>query len=255
MIETGLTSVYTRYLDWFFVLVLLAMAWLAFRLAREDFARVSKRELTGRLISLPLFIVAASLVVAALGTAIGGDYWELRAFVLVFVLWAISFMLYAGLLHLSQPQQDDNAGRGVVLIGLILISLSLLLPGLLGKVSQKVVNTTSHGWYLLVAVSVACILAGLFQGHARLFPKFAAGLGILILAGWGFTELFFARPSFPWLIRAWNLSLPGDYVASFSEDPAWRVYGAIKVLVGAAALVFLFIINSPRRSDRGPHGE
>jgi hypothetical protein len=113
------------------------------------------------------------------------------------------------------------------------------------------VNSTSHGWFLLVAVSVVCILAGLNKGHSHLFPRFAAALGILLLVGWGLTELLFARPSFPWLVRAWNLSLPADYVSSFPADTMWQFYGAIKVLVGVVALAFLCINVFPRRSGSG----
>ena len=256
MIGTALASLPPRCLDWLFVMVLLVVAWAAIRWAQADYRQASEKASAGQsgppqwVISLPLFIVAASLAIAALGTAVGEDYWELRAFALVFVLWSLSFVLYAGVLMFSPPGEDKGAGRGQVLIGLVLSSLSLLLPGLMGHASPESASQFSHGWFLLVAVSVTFLLSGVLKGHSHRFPKFAAGLGILQLVGWGLTELFFASPSFPWLIRVWNLTLPADYIASFPIAPTWRVAGAIKVLVGMAALASL-LINS-RRWKRGP---
>ena len=250
----AVTSLSARYLDWFFVLVLLAVASAAVRWARVDSRQASEQAPAGQsqappwAVSMPLFIVAASLVVAALGTAVGEDYWELRSFVLVFVLWALSFMLYAGVLMLWPQGGDEGAGQVRVLIGLVLTSLSLLLPVLFGRASPESASQFSHGWFLLVAVSVTCILSGVLKGHSHRFPKFAAGLGMLQLVGWGLTELCFASPSFPWLIRIWNLTLPADYIASFPTAPTWRVAGAVKVLVGTAALATLLINSRRRRS-------
>jgi hypothetical protein len=247
MIGTALASSPDRRLDWFFVLVLVAMTWAAIRFARADYLKAHEMvpiyqfRFPPWLFSLPMYMVAASLAIAALGTAVGEDYWELRAFVLVFVLWALSFALYAGLLYLSVPGDEDGTGRGPILFGLILLALCLFIPGLVDRVIPWSAIKISHGWSLLVAVAVALLLLGILKGHSSFFSKYAAGLGILQLAGWGLTELFFARPSFPWLVRVWNLTLSDDYIASFSMSPVWRVIGAIKVLSGITALVFLII--------------
>jgi hypothetical protein len=241
----------TRWLDWLFVPVLLGVAWAAVRWAQADHRRASERFAAGQsrvpawMISSPLFIVATTLVIAALGTAVGEDYWELRSFRLVFLLWTLCFVLYIVLLLLGLHRGDEGAGRPQILVGLGLTLVTLLLPALLGRTSTREVSLVSHGWFLLVAVAAGFLAAGVIKGHLYRFPRFAAGLNVLQLIGWGLTELFVARPAFPWLVRSWRLTLSTEYIDAFPMDTLWRVAGTIKVLLGAA-LIAVTIIDARR---------
>jgi hypothetical protein len=201
--------------------------------------------------SIPLFIAAAAWVIAGMGTLIREDFWEMRVILGAFVLWTLCCMLGAGLLFLGFLRKSRGFGTGGILnlIGLALMSLLMVLPGLVDHSSPANITLIGHIWFLLLAVSVGLLMGGVILGFPYKFPRFPLGLGVFFLVGWGLSEIAFSQASFPWLVRIWKVRLGLEYLDAFPISVGWQIAGAAKVLIGIGAVVIL-IIASRRRGAR-----
>jgi hypothetical protein len=250
-------TITTFWLDWLLMPILLAGAWLTARWALADSRQASKLEAEGEsfipawAFSIPLFIAAAAWVIAGLGTLIREDYWEMRVIFGAFVLWTLCCMLGAGLLFLGFLRKGRGFGTAGILnlIGLALMSLLMVLPGLIDHSSPANVTLVGHVWFLLLAVCVGLLMGGMLLGFPYKFPRFPLGLGVLFLVGWGLSEIAFSQASFPWLVRIWKLHLELEYIDAFPTSAGWQILGTAKVLAGIGAVLIL-AIASRRRGAR-----
>ncbi|MBL7183397.1 MAG: hypothetical protein ISS50_02990 [Anaerolineae bacterium] len=250
-------TITTFWLDWLLVPVMLAGAWLTARWALADSRQASNLEAEGEsfipawAFSIPLLIAAAAWVIAGMGTLIREDYWEMQVIFGAFVLWTLSCMLGAGLLFLSFLRKGRDFGTAGILnlIGLALMSLLMVLPGLIDHSSPANVTLVGHVWFLLLAVCVGLLMGGVILGFPYKFPQFPLGLGVFFLVGWGLSEIAFSQASFPWLVRIWKLRLGLEYIDAFPISAGWQIVGAVKVLAGIGAVLIL-AIASRRRGAR-----
>jgi hypothetical protein len=250
-------TITTFWLDWLLMPILLAGAWLTIRWALADSKQASNLPAGGEsrtpvwAFSIPLFFAAAAWVIAGFGTLIKEDYWEMRVIFAAFVLWTICCFAGAILLFLNflRKGRDSSAAEIPNLIGLALMSLLMVLPGLIDPSSPRIVTAVGHVWFLLLAVGVGLLTRGMLLGFPYRFPRFPLGLGVLFLIGWGLSEIAFSQASFPWLVRIWRLRLGLEYLDAFPTSVGWQIAGAVKVLAGITTPVILIIV-SRRRSAR-----
>jgi len=244
-------TITTFWLDWLLMPILLAGAWLTIRWALADSKRASNLQAGEEsfappcAFSIPLLIAAAAWVIAGCGTLIKEDYWEMRVIFAAFVLWTLCCIVGAALLLLGFLRKGRGFGiAGILnLIGLALMSLLMVLPGLIDHSSPANVTLVGHVWFLLLAVSVGLVTGGTLLGFPYKFPRFPLGLGVLFLIGWGLSEIAFSQASFPWLVRIWKLRLGLEYLDAFPISVGWQVAGAVKVLAGIGAVVILAIAS------------
>ena len=244
-------TITTFWLDWLLMPLLLAGAWLTLRWAIVDLkqAAITKIEsnstLPSWLFSTPLFVATFAWLFAGFGTLIKEDYWEMRVILIAFILWTLCCVLGVIVLffdHLQKGRASDKV-EIINLIGLAVISISLIVPAIVNYSSPACVNFIGHIWFVLLAISVGLLLAGITFGFPYKFPRFPLGLGILFLVGWGLSEIAFRQASFPWLVRIWRPNLGLDYLDAFPISAAWVILGSIKVLLGIATVVILIITN------------
>jgi hypothetical protein len=229
-------------------------AWLTSRWALAD-SRQASKEKDGEKIfipslaySFPLLIAALAWVIAGLGTLIKEDYWEMRVIFIAFLLWTLCCVAGAILMVLSFLRHGRDLGVvGIInLIGLALMSLLMILPGLIDPSSPTNVILIGHFWFALLAISVGLLTGGVLLGYPYRFPRFPLGLGLLFLVGWGLSEIAFSQASFPWLVRIWKLHLGLEYIEAFPISVGWQIAGALKLLAGLVTLVVLVIASRPQ---------
>jgi hypothetical protein len=243
-------TITTFWLDWLLMPILLAGAWLTARWALSDSRQAKDPEIGGKsfvpawAFSIPLFIAAAAWV----------DYWEMRVIFAAFLLWTVCCMAGAILLILSFLRKGEGLGTAGVfnLIGLALISMLMILPGLIDHSSPAKVTMTGHVWFFLLAVSVGLLTAGMLMGFPYKFPRFPLGLGGLFFIGWGLSEVAFRQASFPWLVRIWKLNLGMEYLEAFPLSGGWRIAGIVKFIVGIGTVTILVIASFRRRAKKAP---
>ena len=248
-------TITTFWLDWLLMPLLLAGAWLTVRWALADSRQVPDLEaerdssVPAWAVSIPLFIAAAAWVIAGFGTLIKEDYWEMRVILAAFALWTLCCMVGAVLLFLDFLRKGRGFGvAGILnLIGLALMSLLMVLPGLIDHSSLVNVTLVGHIWFLLLAVSVGLLTGGMLLGFPFRFPRFPLGLGVLFLIGWGLSEIAFSQASFPWLVRIWRLRLGLEYIDAFPVSVGWQIVGAVKALAGIGTVVILAIASRRAR--------
>ncbi|MBN2323329.1 MAG: hypothetical protein JXQ30_06310 [Spirochaetes bacterium] len=253
-------TITTFWLDWLLMPILLAGAWLTARWALSDSRQAKDPEIGGKsfvpawAFSIPLFIAAAAWVIAGSGTLIKEDYWEMRVIFAAFLLWTVCCMAGAILLILSFLRRGKRPGTAGVfnLIGLALISVLMILPGLIDHSSPAKVTMTGHVWFFLLAVSVGLLTAGMLMGFPYKFPRFPLGLGGLFFIGWGLSEVAFRQASFPWLVRIWKLNLGMEYLEAFPLSDGWRIAGIVKFIVGIGTVAILVIASFRRRTKKAP---
>lgn len=247
------------WLDWSLVPVMLIAAWLTARWAVADSKQASRSKneagfsIPAWAFSLPLFIASAAWLVAGMGTLIREDYWEMRVILGAFILWTLCCIIGAVLLLLIFLANKDQFGTSGVfnLVGLIILSLLMILPGLIDHDSVEVVTIIGHGWFFLLAVCVGLLLAGVILGFPYKFPRFPLGLGAFFLFGWGLSEIAFQQASFPWLVRIWKPQLGLTYLDDFKIAAWWQLVGAAKVLAGfAAAIILVLAIRRQRLKEK-----
>jgi hypothetical protein len=254
-------TITTFWLDWLLMPLLLAGAWLTARWALADSEQASHLKEGERSFlptwaySAPLFVAAAAWAIAGLGTLIKEDYWEMRVILAAFALWTLCCFVGAVILFLNFLRKGRDFGiAGILnLVGLALISLLLVLPGLMDHSSPANVTLIGHVWFLLLAVSVALLTVGTLLGFPFRFPRFPLGLGVLFLIGWGLSEIAFSQASFPWLIRIWKFRLGLEYLDAFPLSPAWQVAGAVKVVVGIGTVAILAIVSFRQKARDSSH--
>ena len=249
-------TITTFWLDWLLMPIMLGGAWLTVRWAIADSRQALALKDEGEsylptwIFSIPLLIAAAAWVIAGFGALIKEDYWEMRVIFVAFLLWTFCCMVGAILLFLKFLCKVG--GLGVVgllnMIGLALMSLLMVLPGLIDYSSPANVNLIGHGWFALLGVSVGLLTGGMLLGFPYKFPRFALGLGALFFIGWGLSEVAFRQASFPWLVRIWKLHLGLEYLDSFPQSDGWRIVGAFKFLVGIVTATILIIASRRRRA-------
>jgi hypothetical protein len=244
-------TITTFWLDWLLVPIMLIVAWLTIRWALADSRKalntkvVRESFLPAWTFSIPLFIAAAAWVIAGFGTLIKEDYWEMRVILVAFFLWTICCMIGGALLFLNFLRKCKELGvAGIVnLIGLVLMSLLMILPGLIDYSSPAKVTLVGHVWFVLLMVNVGLFTGGVLLGFPYKFPRFPLGLGIFFLIGWGLSEVAFSQASFPWLVRIWRLHLGLEYIEVFPISGGWQIAGAIKFMLGTGTAAILFIAS------------
>jgi hypothetical protein len=253
-------TITTFWLDWMVLPILLAGAWLTSRWALSDSRRASDLKASGTIsippwaFSIPLFIAAAAWVTAGFGTLIKEDYWEMRIIFTAFLLWTLCCLTGTLLSVLSFLPKKKFPGRTgmLTLIGLSLISVLMILPGVIDHTSPARVTLMGHVWFILLAVGTGLLTAGMLSGFPYKYPRFPLGLAGLFFIGWGLSEIAFRQASFPWLVRIWKLNLGMEYLEAFGLSDGWRVAGAIKLLAGICTVLILVIVSCRRRTVRSP---
>jgi hypothetical protein len=238
--------------------IMLMGAWFTIRWALADSKQAQDQKIAGEIFlptwafSIPLFFAAAAWVIAGIGALIKEDYWEMRVIFVAFLLWTLCCFVGALILFLNSLNKRKNLGTAGVLnlIGLVLISILMILPGLIDYSSPGYVTLIGHGWFLLLAVSVGFLLGGMILGFPYKFPRFPLGLGALFFIGWGLSEVAFSQASFPWLVRIWKLQLGLDYLDSFPISGGWRIAGIVKFLLGISTAAILVITSYRQRSKK-----
>jgi len=249
-------TITTFWLDWLLMPVMLAGAWFTIRWALADSRQASNREgargftTFAWTFSTPLFFAAAAWVIAGFGALIKEDYWEMRIIFVAFLLWTLCCVLGAALLFFSLLRKGKDFGTAGILdlIGLALMSVLMILPGLIDHSSPAIVTVIGHVWFVLLAVSAGLLSAGMLLGFPYKFPRFPLGLGGFFLIGWGLSEIAFSQASFPWLVRIWKLRLGIEYLDAYPISAGWPVAGAVKVFAGIGAVALLFIASRSRRA-------
>ena len=240
------------WLDWLLMPIMFAGAWFTVRWALTDSRQASESKMKSALphwiFSIPLFIAATAWVIAGFGALIKEDYWEMRVIFIAFLLWTLcciagSILSLFSILH--KGKSHSTAGT-LNLIGLALMSLLMILPGLINPSSPANVTLIGHLWFALLAVSAGLLTVGMRMGFPYKFPRFPLGLAGFFLIGWGLSEIAFRQASFPWLVRIWNLHLGLEYLDAFTLSSRWQILGAVKLLVGTGTL--LMLLMSSRRS-------
>ena len=249
-------TITTFWLDWLLMPIMLVGAWLTVRWALADSRQASDLEVGEESFvptwaySIPLFVAAAAWVIAGFGALIKEDYWEMRVIFVAFLLWTLCCIAGAILVFLSflRKGREISAAGFLNLIGLALMSLLMVLPGLIDHSSPANVTLVGHVWFVLLAVSVGLLTGGMLLGFPYKFPRFPLGLGVFFLFGWGLSEIAFSQASFPWLVRIWKLNLGLEYLDAFPISAGWQIVGAVKVLAGIGAAVILVIASRRRRA-------
>ena len=247
-------TITTFWLDWLLMPIMLVGAWLTVRWAVADSRQASDMEVAGDsfvptwAFSIPLYSASAAWVIAGLGALIKEDYWEMRVIFVAFLLWTLCCFIGAAILFISFLSKGKDIGTvGVLnLIGLALMSLLMILPGVINHSSPANVTLIGHIWFVLLVLSVGLLTGGMVLGFPYKFPRFPLGLGVLFLIGWGLSEVAFSQASFPWLVRIWRLNLGLDYIDTFPLSDGWRIAGAVKFLMGIFTVVIL-VFASRRR--------
>jgi hypothetical protein len=207
-------TITTFWLDWLLLPIVLGAAWLTLRWALADTSQASNLGTWGAMpawvISIPLFLTAAGWVTIGLGMLIKEEYWEFRMISSGLIIWAFCCLIGAGMILLDFLQ--GNGGFGVAglldLVGLVLMSLTILLPAWVDHASIDKVVRSARVWFVLLTVCVGCLMVGMLLGFPYSFPRFPLGIGALFFFGLGLTEIAFGKTSFPWLLRgeskAWS---------------------------------------------------
>jgi len=249
MKKTGKITITTFWLDWLFFPFVLVAAWLTLLWAFSDMSQASNLETWGAMpnwiVSIPLLVTAASWVIIGLGMLIREEYWEFQMIRIGVFSWSICGFIGAGLILLGYMQVNNSFGvSGVLnLIGLLLISLLIVVPAWIGHSSMDKVICSAHVWFMLLAVSVGCLMAGMMFGFPYNFSRFPLVIGAFLFFGLGLTEITFRKTSFPWLLRLFQFGIGGrEYHDQFPESATWRIIGLVKVLVGMMIVAMLAII-------------
>ena len=252
-------TITTFWLDWLLMPIMLVGALYTARWALED----SKQALVQRngwdylpswTFSIPLFIAAAAWVIAGFGALIKEDYWEMRVIFVAFLLWTLCCMVGATLLLSSVLRKGKGLGTAgnLNMIGLSLMSLLMILPGLIDHSSPSTVTMIGHLWFFLLAVSAVLLTSGMLMGFPFKFPRFSLGLGGFFLMGWGLSEIAFSQASFPWLVRIWKRHLGLDYLDNFPITSTWQIAGAVKAVLGIIAIVILIVASRRKSVEKSP---
>jgi hypothetical protein len=254
-------TITTFWLDWLLMPLMLAGAWLTIRWGLADSRQALDLQMEEKAIvpawafSIPLFIAAIAWAIAGFGALIKEDYWEMRVIFVAFLLWTLCCFVGAILLFLIFLRNVNGLGvAGILsLIGLVLMSLLMILPGLIDHSFPTSVTLIGHVWFVLLAISVGLLMAGMILGFPYKFPRFPLGLGVLFLIGWGLSEIAFSQASFPWLVRIWKPRLGLAYLETFPISSGWRFVGAFKVLLGLGTVAFS-VIAARHRSAKLANG-
>ena len=243
-------TITTFWLDWLLFPIVLGAVWLTLRWALADMSQASNLGTWGAMpawvVSIPLFLTAAGWVIIGLGMLIKEEYWEFRMISSGLIIWALCCLIGAGLILLGFLQGDSDFGvAGLLnLIGLVLMALVIVLPACVDHSPIDKVIRVARLWFVLLAVSVGCLMGGMLLGYPYNFPRFPLGIGAFFLFGLGLTEITFSKTSLPWLLRLFQLHIGGrEYHDRFPESTAWRTEGLVKLLVGIGTAVIIIIVS------------
>lgn len=249
MKKTSKITITTFWLDWLLFPFVLVAAWLTLQWALSDMSQASNLGTWGAMpnwvVSTPLLIAAASWVIIGLGMLIKEEYWEFQMIRSGVISWSICGFIGAGLILLGYMQVNNSFGvSGVLnLIGLVLISLLIIVPAWIDHSSMNKVIRSARVWFILLGISVGCLMAGMMFGFSYNFTRFPLVISAFLFFGLGLTEITFRKTSFPWLLRLFRFDIGGrEYHDQFPESTAWRIIGLVKVLVGVAIAAMLAII-------------
>jgi hypothetical protein len=249
MKKTKKITITTFWLDWLLFPIVLVAAWLTLQWAFSDVSQASSLGTWSAMpiwiVSTPLLITAASWVIIGLGMLIKEEYWEFQMIRIGLIGWAVCGFVGAGLIILGYQEADQFGLAGVLdLIGLVLISLSIIMPAWVDHSFVDKVVRSAHAWDTLLTISVGCLILGMVWGFPYSFPRFPLVIGAFFFFGLGLTEITFRKTSFPWLLRLFQFHIGGrEYHDHFPESSGWRIIGLVKALVGTAIAVVLIIVS------------
>ena len=243
-------TVTTFWIDWLFLPIVLGAVWLILRWALSDLSLARElgvgESLPAWVVPIPLFISATAFVIIGLGMLIREEYWEFRALYSGLIILSFSCIIGAGLILFSSLRGYGELGVPGLLnfIGLVLMSLTIVLPARVDHSSVDKVIRSAHLWFVLLAFCVGFLMAGMLLGFPYNFPRSALGFGALFFFGLGLTEIYFSKTAFPWLVRLWKPHIGGrEFHDAFPKSVVWRIEGLVKLLVGIGVVVILVIVS------------
>lgn len=243
-------TITTFWMDWLLLPIVLGAAWLTLRWALADMRQASNLGTWGAIpawvVAVPLFVTAAGWLIVGVGMLIKEEYWEFRFISSGLIIWAVCCLIGAGLILLDFLRKGSDFGVAGLLnfIGLVLMGLTIVLPARVDHSPIGKVIRAARVWFVLLAVCVGCLLAGMLLGFPYNFPRFPLGIGAFFFFGLGLTEITFGKTSFPWLLRLFQLHIGGrEYHDDSPESIAWRIEGVLKLLAGIGAAVILIIAS------------
>lgn len=249
MKKTSKITITTFWLDWLLFPIVLVAAGLTLQWALSDMSQASNLETWGVMpnwiVSTPLLLSTAAWVIIGLGMLVREEYWEFQMIRIGLISWSICGFMGAGLILLGYTQVNNSFGfSGVLdLIGLLLISLLIVVPAWIDHSSTDKVIRSARVWFVLLAISVGCLMAGMMFGFSYNFTRFPLVIGAFLFFGLGLTEINFRKTSFPWLLRLFQFDIGGrEYHDNFPESTTWCIIGLIKVLLGIAITAMLALI-------------
>ena len=244
-------TITTFWLDWLLLPIMLGIGWLTFRWALADYRLASSPGAEGLalpawIVSVPLAVSAGGWVILGLGSLIREEYYEHRIWIVILIVWSISCLIGAALIGWGFLRGAGRSGLAGIfsLVGLVLTALMLSLPAFMEVPLGNAAIRFSRQWTVLLAVSLAFLIAGTLLGFPYNFPRFPFGIGALFCFGLGALEVTTAMPTFPWLPRLYDLEMEQEaFLAGLPRSNVWRVEGAVKVGVGIGAAVVLIIMS------------
>ena len=136
-------------------------------------------------------------------------------------------------------------GRGgtLCLIGLLTMTALLFLPAFFVNAKPESYNSGYALWFGLLIMATGFLIAGRFIGYLFIFPQFTLGMCSVYAFGLGLTEIYFRRVSFNSLLYIWDSRLGFEAFTQLPRTASAPLLGAVKILVGIAIGVVLFVVT------------
>lgn len=240
----------TFWADWLLFPIMLVFGWLTLRWGLRDFKKASRLQsksevLPAWVVSLPLFISAASWSFIGFASLIREEYWEHMIIRICFSSWIAANLLGALiiLVNMIKGNKSRKFASLINLSSLVLMSLIILLPAFINPRIGGHTLVFSNIWTVLTIVIGIGLAFGMIYGYHYYFPRFALLIVSFLIFGTGLMEIAFGQPGFLWFPYTWNTY---DSLTSFQAalpDPLliWRTIGPIKVIIGLALCLFVFL--------------
>lgn len=162
------------------------------------------------------------------------------------ILWSLCCLVGAAVIGFDFLRGNSDLGvAGILnLAGLVLTALMLYLPSRMQVPLGAKAVRFSRTWTTLLTVCVGCLLAGLLLGFPYNFPRFSLAIGALSFFGLGALEVTTSTPTFPWMPRLYDLEMEQEtFLAGLPKSNAWRIEGAVKLVVGIGTAATLVIAS------------
>lgn len=243
-------TITTFWLDWLLVPFVIIGAYFILKWAKKDFRhkRDSSDIFPSLFYSFPLIFIAIGWLITGFAMLIKEDYWEMKVFSFVFLMWTIGCIIGTLLLIPKIFRKTRGGNKPLFEIGSIgLLSLLMLTPLIIPDNLFAIIDYFSHIWFLFLILSTLLSLKVMLIRSPYMFSRFPFVLGNFFLIGWGISEITFQQNSFPWLIRIWKPELNLEYLDNFPHSQVWIIFGTLKLLISLAILI-TYIIKKKKLS-------